>query len=72
MGNEMVQLRNTISSLKAEKEMKQEVVSSLHEQLDSAERSLLQKHKSMNFPVLYSYDSFDSETGVMSDGSSSF
>lgn len=70
MGNEMEQLRRTIESLQSEKVMKQEVISSLQEQLNSAERALLQKHKSMNFPVVYSYGSFDSETEAITDDSS--
>jgi len=63
-GSEIEQLQGTITSMKAEKEMKQEVISSLHEQLNIAETGLMEKTKSMNFPTMYSYGSFDSDEEV--------
>ncbi|CAJ1941063.1 unnamed protein product [Cylindrotheca closterium] len=61
---EIKKLQDTIASMKAEREMKQDVISSLHEQLNTAETALTQKTKSTNFPTMYLYGSplYDSDT----------
>mmetsp|Transcript_29478 Transcript_29478/g.70862 ORF Transcript_29478/g.70862 Transcript_29478/m.70862 type:complete len:691 (-) Transcript_29478:478-2550(-) len=60
---EMKKLQDTIASMEAERDMKQEVISSLHEQLDTAETAVMQKTKSMHFPTMYSFGSspYDSD-----------
>eukprot|EP00980_Cylindrotheca_fusiformis_P029948 scaffold24080_cov142-Cylindrotheca_fusiformis.AAC.3 len=70
MSNEAEQLRHQVEMLQSEKDMKQEVIAFLQEQLDSAENALLQKQRAMTTPVLYSFESFDSETEAVTDDSS--